>query len=179
MFNFFWTWLDPKILTMEKWVNVKAISVAYIDIDLDKVKKGEVRNNDMFRRVNLTPSEEKDEQVYGPFLTNLIVATTLGYLRGPGTIEAFGLLDQNGELWWRHRIDGATEDFKVGAFSDMEEFFTYAHADTGLYWECVLRTQALLDTDSKEQPEFKINEIKAELESRVSSKTQDAEKNRC
>jgi len=157
MFDFFWNWLDPKILRMECWVNRRVVEPDKMDIDLDKVKKGEVRKNDMFHK---TVPGRDGQEIYGPFLTNLTGAELVGYLRGPGVVEAFSLYLKDGQHWWRHRVDGTTEDFMLHAFHDMEEFFTYAHADTDLYWECVLRTQAMLGEKKKvQQPQLNITEI--------------------
>lgn len=136
MFNWFYNWLDPKILRLEVWVNKKVIEFDKIDIDLDKVKIGEVRDNPMFRQ----PPESGD---YGPYLTNLQGATLKEGLFGPGDMEAFALMDLDGELWWRHRDAGTTEDFRGAAFADMQAFFEYAIGDKDKYWDCVLRTKAL------------------------------------
>lgn len=158
VFDFFWNWLDPKILKMESWVNHKVVEPDKIDIDLDKVKKGDVQKNDMFRKA--IPG--KDGDIYGPFLTNLTGSQILGYLQGPSSVEAFALLNKDDELWWRHRDAGTTEDFQVGAFFDMEEFFMYAHADMSLYWDCVLRTTAeLADHKTHLMPALKIPDIRA------------------
>jgi hypothetical protein len=136
MFDWFYNWLDPKILKLEKWVNTKVIEENKLDIDLDRVKKNEVRENPMFRN-------PPDSGVYGPFITNLQGAHILEYLHGPGEMEAFGLYDNDGEKWWRHRDAGTTEDFRHPAFTDMKAFFLYATGDLEKYWECVLRTKAL------------------------------------
>jgi hypothetical protein len=136
MLNWFYNWLDPKILKIETWVNQKVVEKDKLDIDLDKIKKGEVRDNPMFRN----PPKSGD---HGPFLTNLTGAIATEYLDGPGPLEAFALFDLDGELWWRHRDAGTTEDFKGAAFDDMKEFFSYAIGDIDKYWDCVLRTKAL------------------------------------
>ena len=140
MLNWFYNWLDPKILRVEAWVNKKVIEIDKMDIDLDKVKVGEVRDNPMFRQ----PPNSGD---YGPFLTNLQGVDIKDFLVGPGELEAFALLQLNGELWWRHRESGTTEDFRHPAFSDMKAFFEYAIGDSGKYWDCVLRTKALEGCD--------------------------------
>lgn len=141
MMNWFYNWLDPKILRVEQWVNKKVIEPDKIDIDLDKVKKGEVRDNPMFR-------QPPNSGEYGPFLTNLQGATNLEQIVGPGELEAFALLNHEGKLWWRHRDAGTTEDFKHEAFENMQEFFTYAIGDSDKYWDCVLRTKALANETS-------------------------------
>lgn len=139
MFDWFYNWLDPKILKLERWVNKKVIEIDKIDIDLDKVKKSEVRENPMFRN-------PPDSGEYGPFITNLQGGLVVEYLSGPGELEAFALIqvsDGNDEhLWWRHRDAGTTEDFRHPAFSSMQEFFEYAINDSSKYWDCVLRTKA-------------------------------------
>ena len=136
MLNWFYNWLDPKILRIEQWVNKKVIEPDKIDIDLDKVKKGEVRDNPMFRQ----PPNSGD---HGPYLTNLQGAVLKEFLQGPGPMEAFALVELDGELWWRHRDAGTTEDFRGVAFADMKMFFTYAIGDQDKYWDCVLRTKAM------------------------------------
>lgn len=136
MLDWFYNWLDPKILRLEKWVNQKVVEPNKLDLDLDKIKKGEVRDNPMFRQ---PPKDGK----YGPFITNLQGSEIVETLSGPGEMEAFGLLDCRGALWWRHREAGTTEDFKHEAFQDMKEFFGYVTGDESKYWACVLRTQAL------------------------------------
>ncbi len=142
MFDWFYNWLDPKILQLERWVNKKVVDIDKIDIDLDRVKKSEVRDNPMFR--NPPNSGE-----YGPFIANLQGGEILEYLSGPGELEAFALLRCDDELWWRHRDAGTTEDFRHPAFSDMKHFFEYAIGDDSQkYWQCVLRTKALADDPS-------------------------------
>lgn len=136
MLNWFYNWLDPKILNLEKWVNMKVVEKDKLDIDLDKIEPDEVRENPMFRQ----PPNTGDD---GPFITNLQGAKILEHLTGPGQMEAFGLYDKAGELWWRHRDAGTTQDFRASAFSDMKEFFTYATGDAEKYWDCVLRTKAV------------------------------------
>lgn len=139
MINWFYNWLDPKILRLEKWINKKVIEIDKIDIDLDKVKVGEVRDNPMFR-------QPPNSGEHGPFLTNLQGAQPIEFLIGPGEMEAFVLLSaKDGELWWRHRDAGTTEDFRHCAFSDMKAFFEYAIGDQEKYWSCVLRTKAIMD----------------------------------
>lgn len=145
MMNWFYNWLDPKILRLEEWVNKKVIESDKLDIDLDKIKRGEVRDNPMFRQ---PPNSGEN----GPFLTNLQGAEILEYLTGPGKMEAFGLYLQEGQLWWRHRDAGTTEDFKGDAFEDMKEFFSYAIGDDDKYWSCVLRTKAVTGDDNSEGP---------------------------
>lgn len=140
MFDWFYNWLDPKILKLERWVNKKVIEIDKIDIDLDKIKTGEVKENPMFR----TPPDSGD---HGPFITNLSGGEVVEYLSGPGELEAFALIrasDGNDEsLWWRHRDAGTTEDFRHPAFSNMQQFFEYAIGDSTKYWDCVLRTKAM------------------------------------
>jgi hypothetical protein len=138
MMNWFYNWLDPKILRVEAWVNQKVIEPDKIDIDLDKVKKGEVRENNMFRQ---PPDSGKN----GPFIVNLQGADTVEFMYGPGKMEVFALLKHNGQLWWRHRDAGTTEDFKHPAFKDMEKFFLFVVGDKDKYWDCVLRTKALVN----------------------------------
>lgn len=138
MLNWFYNWLDPKILRLEAWVNRKVIEPDKIDIDLDKVKPGEVRDNPMFRQ----PPNSGD---YGPYLVNLQGAALVDYMVGPNEMEVFALLNLDGELWWRHRDSGTTEDFRHPAFKDMKNFFEYAIGDSDKYWACQLRTKALQD----------------------------------
>lgn len=139
MLNWFWNWLDPKILKLEVWVNKKVIQPEYIDIDLDKVKKGELRPNNMFR-------QPPNSGEYGPYVMNLTGASTVELLYGPNPLEAFALMDHNGEMVWRHRDAGSTEDFQHPAFDDMKEFFHYVQGgDDSKYWECVLKTKAMQD----------------------------------
>lgn len=137
MMNWFYNWLDPKILRLEKWVNQKVIEPDKIDIDLDKVKKGEIRDNPMFR-------QPPNSGEHGPFITNLQGASVVEYIVGPGHMEAFVQFDFEGEIWWRHRDAGTTEDFRGEAFGNLKEFFSYANGDEDKYWDCVLRTKALL-----------------------------------
>lgn len=142
MFDWFYNWLDPKILQLERWVNRKVVEIDKIDIDLDKVKRTEIRENPMFR--NPPKSGEN-----GPFIVNLMGSEVVEYLSGPGEMEAFVLLrSKKGELWWRHRDAGTTEDFRHVAFPDMKNFFEYAIGDSDKYWQCVLRTKALCDDPS-------------------------------
>ena len=146
MMNWFYNWLDPKILRIEQWVNKKVIEIDKIDIDLDKIKVGEIRDNPMFRQ----PPGSGD---YGPYLTNLQGAEPMEHLVGPGELEAFVLFKHRPypgaapQLWWRHRDAGATEDFKGEAFETMKDFFAYAIGDDDKYWSCVLRTKALTNCD--------------------------------
>jgi hypothetical protein len=142
MMNWFYNWLDPKILRVEKWINLKVIERDKMDIDLDKVKKGEVRDNPMFR-------QPPNSGEFGPFLTNLEGADALEYLVGPGHMEAFIKFNHEGEIWWRHRDAGTTEDFKGDAFPDLKTFFSYAIGEGDKYWDCVLRTRALEDGEEK------------------------------
>lgn len=135
MLNWFYNWLDPKILRLEKWVNKKVVQENLLDVDLDKVKVGEVRENNMFRQ------PPKDGS-FGPFLTNLQGGRVLEHMFGSNDFEAFVKISCRGELWWRHRDAGTTEDFKIEAFSNMREFFEYCHGNDK-YWECKLRTEAL------------------------------------
>jgi hypothetical protein len=136
--NWFYNWLDPKILRLERWINNKVIERDKIDIDLDKIKPDEIRDNPMFR-------QPPNSGEYGPSLTNLQGAEVLDFLAGPGEMEAFALLDLNGELWWRHRDSGVTEDFRHPAFLTMKEFFVYAGNEPNKFWDCVLRTKALAE----------------------------------
>jgi hypothetical protein len=140
MMNWFYNWLDPKILRVEQWVNQKVIERDKIDIDLDKIKVGEVRDNPMFRQ---PPNSGEN----GPFLTNMQGAACVEILMGPGNMEAFALMNHGGNLWWRHRDAGTTEDFRGVAFHDMQAFFIYAIGDKDKYWDCVLRTKALTNED--------------------------------
>ncbi len=156
MFNMFFNWLDPKILNMEKWVNEKVIEPDKLDVDLDKVKKGEVRETEMFNRT--IPSKEGHQEV-GPFITNLQGSDLMALVFGPGEVEAFALYDRGTELWWRHRDGGTTHDFRVSAFDDMQEFVAFVDADIN-YWECVLRTEARMSEDSFSGGKLKITEIK-------------------
>ncbi len=143
MLNWFYNWLDPKILRLEKWVNRKVIDPKLIDIDLDKVKVGEVRDNNMFRQ------PPKDGS-YGPFLVNLQGGEITEYMVGPSEFEAFAQILYKDEIWWRHRDGGTTEDFRGAAFEDLKEFFEYCHGSTDKYWDCQLRTKALKEDDGRE-----------------------------
>lgn len=140
MLNWFYNWLDPKILRLEKWVNKKVVTRELIDIDLDKVKKGEVRENNMFR-------QPPKDGAFGPFLANLQGGEVTEYLIGIHDMEAFIKIAHEGDNWWRHRDGGTTEDFTEEAFGDMKEFFTYCHGDADKYWDCQLRTKALDEDD--------------------------------
>jgi hypothetical protein len=142
MMNWFYNWLDPKILTLEKWVNRKVVNETLIDVDLDKLKPGEVRVNNMFRQ----PPKNGD---HGPFLAYLQGGSIDECMVGVNEFEAFSKITYNGEVWWRHRDGGTTEDFKSPAFKTMKEFFEYCHGDTDKYWDCQLRTKAL---KNDEQP---------------------------
>ena len=153
MFNFFFNWLDPKILNMERWINKKVVEPDKMDTDLDKVKKGEVRKNDMFSKSIVGSPDEK----YGPFITNMTGAKLISFVFGPGETEAFGLYDVDGLLWWRHRDAGSTQDFNGLAFSNMQEFMAYVNTDTE-FWACVLRTQALM-SGWKIEPLVSVTEI--------------------
>lgn len=144
MMNWFYNWLDPKILRLEEWVNKKVVEPDKLDIDLDKLDKGEVRDNPMFRQ---PPNSGEN----GPFLTNLQGAKVVEYLVGPGKMEAFALYDMGGDFWWRHRDAGTTEDFKGDAFEDMQTFFTYAIGNESKYWDCVLRTKAVTGDNNSER----------------------------
>ena len=164
MFDFLWNWLDPKILKMENWVNLKVIEPDKIDIDLDKVKKNEVRENNMFRK----PIPGTNGKVYGPFIIQLTGARLLGFLVGPYVAVVLFWVDNNTRLWWRHRVGGSTEDFMEEAFIDMEDFYRYVSAAGGdKYWDCVLRTEATL-TALKEGvgPELTIPDIRTFLADR-------------
>jgi hypothetical protein len=142
MLNWFFEWIDPKILKLELWVNKKVVERDNIDVDLDRVKKGTERETSMFR-------QPPDTGMYGPVVANLQGGKVIDYVAGPGEMEAFSLIlhrcHKTGEsvLWWRHREAGATEDFRHPAFSDMKEFFVYATGEPDKYWECVLRTKAM------------------------------------
>ncbi len=153
MFNFFFNWLDPKILNMERWINKKVIEPDKMDTDLDKVKKGEVRKNDMFNKSVVGSPDEK----YGPFITNMTGAKLISFVYGPGSTEAFSLHSVEGTLWWRHRDAGSTQDFAGPAFDDMREFMAYINIDIK-FWDCVLRTQALLD-EYKGKPLISVTDI--------------------
>lgn len=135
MLDWFYRWLDPKILRLETWVNKKVVSPDLIDVDLDKIKRGEIRDNTVYR---LPP---KDGSL-GPFVTNLQGAKLVEFVYGTTDFEAFVKFDHDGEFWWRHRDGGTTEDFKEEAFETLQEFFEYIHGDTAKYWECVLKTKA-------------------------------------
>ena len=141
MLNWFYNWIDPKILRLEKWVNKKVVTPELIDIDLDKVKKGEERDNNMFRQ------PPKDGS-FGPFLANLQGAEVVEFMYGVGEMEAFVKFNHETGIWWRHRDGGTTEDYKEQAFDNLKAFFEYCHGDSEKYWECQLRTKALLDEQS-------------------------------
>lgn len=156
MFNWFFNWLDPKILNMEKWVNVKVAQPAMLDIDLDKVKKTEVRPTEMFNKS--IPTKEGCEAV-GPFIVNLQNAKLMSLVFGPGEVEAFGLYEHKDQLWWRHRDGGTTHDFRVAAFDDMQEFVAFIDDDIN-FWECVLRTEARLSEAKEPFNGMKVSEVK-------------------
>lgn len=162
MFNFFFNWLDPKIMRMEKWVNQKVIEPDKLDIDLDKVKKGEVRDTEMFNRT-LPPSKPTGGTKLGPYIVNLQNADLLSIMFGPGKVEAFALYKHSSGLWWRHRDGGVTHDFRVMAFDDMQEFVTFIDADIN-YWECVLRTEARMSESKLSPGRLKISEIRKFIE---------------
>lgn len=145
MMNWFYNWLDSKTLKIEGWVCKRVIQKDNIDLDLDRVKKNMVRGERMFKQ---PPSTGE----YGPCVANLQGAVPIEHLFGPGKLEAFALLKHNRlgeeEFWWRHRDSGSTTDFRQPAFSSMEEFFTYVTGDgKDKYWDCVLRTKALEESD--------------------------------
>lgn len=143
MLNWFYNWLDPKILRLEKWVNRKVVQRDLIDIDLDKVEPGEVRENNMFR-------QPPKDGTHGPFLTNLQGGEVTEYMIGLNDLEAFIKIEHHSGTWWRHRDGGTTEDFKVEAFGDLKEFFEYCHGSSEKYWDCQLRTKALEDGSETE-----------------------------
>ena len=162
MFNFFFNWIDPKILRMEKWVNKKVIEPDKIDLDLDKIKKDEVRKTDMYSK----PMPSNFDESYGPFITNLTGAGLVGFLLGPGEIETYALLEKENDLWWRHRDAGVTQDFKVAAFDDMQEFVSYVDENVN-FWECALRTEAFLsDFKTSYRPQQQIQDIKGYVHDR-------------
>ena len=158
MFNFFFNWLDPKIIRMEKWVNQKVVEPDKLDIDLDKVKKGEVRGTEMFNRTLATP-KNPDGSKLGPFIVNLQNADLLSIMFGPGKVEAFALYQHQSGLWWRHRDGGVTHDFRGAAFDDMQEFVAFIDTDIN-YWECVLRTEARMSELDLPPCHLRISEIK-------------------
>lgn len=123
---------------MEKWVNRKVVEPDKLDIDLDKVKKGEVRDTEMF---NKTLPHTNGKGTLGPFIVNLENADLLSLVFGPGDVEAFALYQQDHKLWWRHRDGGVTHDFQLAAFDDMQEFMAFIDVDIN-FWECVLRSEA-------------------------------------
>ena len=141
---------------MEKWVNVKVSQPDMLDIDLDKVKKDEIRETEMFNRS--IPTKE-GHQAVGPFIVNLQNAKLMSLMFGPGEVEAFGLYEHKGSLWWRHRDGGTTHDFRVAAFDDMQEFVAFIDSDVN-FWECVLRTEARLSEDKTPIRHMKISEVK-------------------
>ena len=144
--DWFYRWLDPKILRIEAWANKKVVQPELIDIDLDKVSKGEVRKNEMYRH----PAKNGD---HGPFITNLTGGKVVESLQGISEFEAFAFLTLDGTGWWRHRDGGETADFKEEAFKDMKEFFNYVHGDNDKYWSCVLKTKALRNDDGQSNKE--------------------------
>ncbi len=178
MFDFFWNWLDPKILKMERWVNLQVITPDKIDIDLDKVSKSETRGDIGHVKPHGTPIIKGE---YGPFITNLVGESLMGYLLGADKTECFALFQKGDSLWWRHRYNGATEDYKMAAFSDMQEFFLYVYDEPKLYWECVLRTQAVLSGYKQEVcPSISLTEIAKVIRSwgsHCESETQQTETN--
>lgn len=161
MFDWFFERLDPKILKMEEWVNRQVVEPDKIDIDLDKVGVDEIRPNDRFRA--LFKSETLGVSM-GPFLVNCHGARLLGYLKGEGRAEAFALLSIRGNIYWRHRESGTTEDFLSPAFDDMQGFHNYISPNED-YWQMVLRTQAYIaNTHNVYQPSLHLSEIKSYME---------------
>lgn len=158
MFDFFWNWLDPKILKMERWVNLQVVTPDKIDIDLDKIGRDEIRGDIGYTR---SPQSRGIKEEHGPFLTNLTGAKLLGYLLGDDQTEVFVLFQKGDNLWWRHRINGATQDYKMPAFTDMQAFFLFVYdEEPKLYWECVLRTQAVLSSYTQEiRPSISLTDI--------------------
>ena len=165
MFNWFFNWLDPKILNMERWVNRKVLEPDKIDIDLDRVKKGEHKEIEMYFRGS-SHIDSMDKK-FGPFVANLEGAELLSFIFGPGEIEAFSLLNLDGKLWWRHRDAGVTHDFRVMAFDDMQEFTAFIGMEIG-FWECVLRSEAkLAELKTKPHLLLKISDVKEYIKSKA------------
>lgn len=155
MFDWFFNWLDPKILNMERWVNHKVVEPDKLDIDLDKVKKGCVSKSVFFT----DPVKGREET--GPMIANIQGARLIGYLTGINTAEAFGLFLHNGSLLWRHRDAGTTQDYTFAAFDGMNEFFLHVHNEQSLYWDCCLRTAALFgDKKGGECVKLSIHDLK-------------------
>ncbi len=159
MLNKFFNWLDPKIINMEKWIHQKVVEPDKIDVDLDKIKKGQHKATEMFYKSAPHNQSNLDEK-YGPFIANLEGAKLMSLMYGPGETEAFSLLDFKGNLWWRHRDGGTTHDFRVMAFDDMQEFTEFIGMDTN-FWECVLRSEArFADLKTAFRPPLKISDVK-------------------
>lgn len=174
MFNWFFNWLDPKILNMEKWVNAKVIESDKLDIDLDKVKKGGVNTTEMYYRSNLSSSSLDDK--HGPFIVNMEGAKPLSVLYGPGETEVFALMDFAGALWWRHRDGGTTHDFRGAAFADMQEFTEFVGLDAN-FWETVLRSEAkFADMKNSTRPPLNISDVKKYVEKQISGSTASSNK---
>ena len=141
---------------MEKWVNMKVSQPEMLDIDLDKVKKDEIRETEMFNRS--IPTKEGYQPV-GPFIINMQNAKLMSLMFGPGEVEAFGLYEHKEELWWRHRDGGTTHDFRVAAFDDMQEFVAFIDDDIN-FWDCVLPTEARLSEFKVPVMHMKVSEVK-------------------
>ena len=130
MLRRFYSWLDPKILKLELWVNKKVVEANKIDLDLDRVGKGTV--------LLLTDDEPQVAYLQG--------GEVLEYVRGRTDMEGFALIKAtDDQLWWRHREYGMTKDFRRSAFLDMKAFFTFCTDKPEKYWDCVLRTKALMN----------------------------------
>ena len=155
MLNWFFNWLDPKILDLEKWVNRKVVMPDALDIDLDGLKKGEVRGTEMFNKT----LPDSDGLKLGPFITNMQGAKLISLMYGPGEVEAFALYQKAHELWWRHRDGGTTHDFRVAAFDDMQEFVAFIDTDIN-FWECVLRSEAQISIFKAPFERLQLSKIK-------------------
>ena len=157
MLNWLFNWLDPKILQLERWVNYKTIEPDKLNIDWDKVKKGEVRETEMFNKI--LPDAATTHEKLGPFVINLQNAKLMSLMYGPGEVEAFALYQQGHKLWWRHRDGGTTHDFRVAAFDDMQEFVGFIDSDIN-FWECVLRTEARISGFKDNSERLQVSEVK-------------------
>lgn len=137
-------------------MNCKVVEPDKLDIDLDKIKKGGVRDVEMFNRLSKKDSEDMK---LGPFIVNLEDADLVSLMYGPGEMEAFALYEHGHDLWWRHREGAMTHDFRVAAFGDMQEFVAFID-DSINYWECVLRTEARISGFKGKQMRLKVSEVK-------------------
>lgn len=136
-------------------MNRKVVEPNRLDIDLDALKKGEVRETEMFNR----KMPDKCGGILGPFVVNLQNAALVSLMFGPGEVEAFALYEHENALWWRHRDGGSTHDFRVAAFDDMQEFVAFIDNSIN-YWECVLRSEARISEFKGTTDRLKVSDLK-------------------